>query len=70
MSPNYAASKLTVTLFSLDSLQERALEEYREAAYGVGFLVLAMVLWRSFAKLERVSRVESGRSRLGHPVRT
>jgi hypothetical protein len=68
---NYFASKLTVTFFRLDTLHERALAEYREAAYGVGFLVLGILLWRYFAEKGSVpARIVETGSRLGHAVRT
>jgi hypothetical protein len=67
---NYVASKLAVSLFSFDKLHERALQEYREAAYAVGFLVLAILLWRFFAERARDIRIVERGSRLGHPIRT
>jgi hypothetical protein len=62
---NYAASKVATSMFSLEFLRERAVIEYREAAYALGFFVLAILLWRSFAAPQGATGFEASPSRIG-----
>ena len=52
-------------MFSLEFLRERAMMEYREAAYALGFFVLAILLWRSFAARQGTAEFEASPSRIG-----